>query len=107
MVINAITPKVGWDIKYAEDGSIARCKARLVAQGFTQVYDIDYKEIFAPTICYDTLCRFLTIAATKNNWTVHQLDIVTVFLAGKLDEIIYLRVSHFLCNILGDYVQIL
>ena len=86
---NAITAKVVWDIKYAEDGSIARYKARLVARGFTQVYGVDFEETFAPTIRYDALRIFLAIAG-KNNWKVHQVDIVTAFLAEKLDEVIYL-----------------
>ena len=47
---NAITAKVVWNIKYVEDGSIARYKARLVACGFTQVHGINYKETFVPTI---------------------------------------------------------
>lgn len=76
-----------------------------MARDFTQVYGIDYKEIFAPTIYYDALYISLTIAA-KNNWIVYQLDILTAFFAKKLGEIIYLRVSYFLCNILEDYVQI-
>lgn len=103
---NTITAKVVWDVKYAEDGSVARYKARPLARGFTQVYGVDYEETFAPTIRYDALRIFPAIAA-KNNWKVHQLDIVTAFLAGKLDEIIHPKVPHFLRDILGDYVQIL
>ena len=103
---NSITAKVVLNIKYAEDGSIAGYKACLLARGFTQVHGIDYEETFAPTIRYDALRIFLAIA-TKNNWRVHQLDIVTAFLAGKLDEVIYLQVSHFFRDVLGDYVQIL
>ncbi len=103
---NAITAKVVWDIKYAEGGSIARYKTCLVARGFNQVQGIDYEETFASTICDDALRIFSAIAA-NNNWRVHQLDIVTAFLTGKLDEVIYLRVLHFFRDILGDYVQIL
>ncbi len=76
-----------------------------MARGFTQVHWIDFKETFAPTICYDALCIFLAIAA-KNNWRVHQPDIVTAFLARKLNAVIYLRVPHFLQELLGDYIQI-
>ena len=103
---NATTAKVVWDVKYVEDGSIARYKARLVARDFTQVHGVDYEETFAPTICYDALCIFFAITA-KNNWKVHQVDIVTTFLAEKLDEVIYLWVLYFLQYLLGHYVQIL
>ncbi len=67
---NAITANIVWDVKYAEDGSIARYKARLVARGFTQVHGVDYEETFAPTIRYNALRIFLAIAA-KNNLRAH------------------------------------
>ena len=102
---NSITAKIVWDIKYAEDDSIAGYKAHLVPRGFTQVHKIDYKETLAPTLCYDSLWIFVAIAC-RNNWKVYQLDIVTAFLAGELDEVIYLQVPHVLGDVLGDYVQI-
>ena len=63
---NAIKAKIVWDIKYVEDGSIARYKACLVARGFTQVHEIDYKETFAPIICYNALRILFAIAVKKN-----------------------------------------
>ena len=93
-------------MKYVEDGSIARYKVCLIACGFTQVHGVDYEETFALTIRYDDFCIFFAIAA-KNNWKVHQVDIIIAFLARKLDKVIYLRVPYFLQYLLEDYVQIL
>ena len=72
-----------WNIKYVGNGSIARYKARLVARGFIQVHGINYEKTFTPIIRYDTLRIFFAIAA-KNNSRVHQLDIVTAFLAENV-----------------------
>ena len=37
-------------LKVAADGSIDRYKARLVAQGFSQKFGVDYDEIFCPVV---------------------------------------------------------
>ena len=103
---NTITAKIVWDIKYAKDNNIVRYKACLAACSFIQVYTVDYEKTFTPTICYDNFCIFLAISA-KNNWKVYQVDIIKTLLSGKLDEVIYLWLPHFLRYLLGDYVQVL
>lgn len=35
-------------VKHKLDGSVDRYKSRLVTKGYTQTFDIDYQETFAP-----------------------------------------------------------
>ena len=51
--------------KTQSDGSNERYKARLVAKGFTQEYDIDYEETFAPIAHLSSVCILLAIAASR------------------------------------------
>jgi hypothetical protein len=37
-----------YTVKQNPSGNVERYKARLVAKGYTQTYEIDYEEIFAP-----------------------------------------------------------
>ena len=41
-------------LKYKADGTLDRQKARLVARGYTQTYDIDYQETFPPVAKLNT-----------------------------------------------------
>ncbi|RVW64704.1 Retrovirus-related Pol polyprotein from transposon RE1 [Vitis vinifera] len=72
-------------IKSKADKSVERYKARLVANGFTQTYGIDYQETFAPVAKINSI-RVLLSLAVNSNWPLHQLDVKNVFLNGDLEE---------------------
>ena len=65
-------------------------KARLVAQGFTQIYGENYDEVFAP-VARPTSFRILLTIAGKENMSVLQFDVKTAFLHGNLKEEIYMK----------------
>ena len=67
-----------------------RHKARLVARGFTQVEGVDYTETFAPVVKFMSV-RILLAIATKLGLHLHQMDVVTAFLNGDLDETVYME----------------
>ncbi|KAH9161129.1 hypothetical protein LEN26_001555 [Aphanomyces euteiches] len=57
--------------KYAADGTLSRYKARLVAQGFTQVAGVDYTEVFAPVIRTSSIRFLLALAAMYSMHVCH------------------------------------
>ena len=86
----AIGCKWVFKIKKDENNMPIRYKARLVAQGFTQKYGVDYDEVFAP-VARSTTMRILLSVAGKENLCVRQFDVTTAFLNGYLQEEIYMR----------------
>ena len=82
-----------WVFRYklGSDGQIEKYKARLVAQGFSQVEGIDYNETFAPVTKFNSI-RLLLALSARYDWEIHQMDVKSAFLNGELNEEIYMRV---------------
>jgi hypothetical protein len=53
--VNAIGTKCVFKNKQGEDGEVLRNKARLVAQGFSEVEGLDFREIFTPVARLETI----------------------------------------------------
>lgn len=70
-------------------GTITGHKARLVAKGFAQRRGVDYEETFSPVVRYSSI-RYLISLAAEYNLDIHQMDAVSAFLQGDLEEEIYM-----------------
>ena len=71
---NLVGSKWVFKTKRDANGAIDRFKARLVAQGYSQEYGIDYDEVFAPVARYDSIRSVLAIG-TQENLEIHQRGI--------------------------------
>jgi len=66
-------------------------KVRIVAKGFRQIHGVDYHDTFAPVVSLTAVRFFLSIVAHKD-FECDQMDVVTAFLNGDIDEEIYMDV---------------
>ena len=80
-----------YSLKCKSDGSLDRYIARLVARRYTQTYDIDHQETFAPVARINTI-RILISLAVNLDWPLYQYDIKNAFLHGDLNEEIYMNI---------------
>nr|GEY45071.1 zinc finger, CCHC-type [Tanacetum cinerariifolium] len=71
--------------KLKVDGTIENFKAMLVIQGFKQKSGINYFDTYALVARISTI-RLLIAMASIHNLIIHQIDVKTAFLNGKLEE---------------------
>ncbi|GKC79394.1 ribonuclease H-like domain-containing protein, partial [Tanacetum coccineum] len=76
--------------KYLADGTLSRYKARLVANGSTQLEGIDVDKTFSLVVKLGTIRTVLNLA-TSRHWPIHQLNVKNAFLHGDLSETVYMH----------------
>jgi hypothetical protein len=88
--MNVIGTKWIFKIKQGEDSETVRNKARLIAQGFSQLKGLDFGEIFAPVARLDAIKILLAFVASKG-FKLYQMNVKNVFLNGVIHEEVYVR----------------
>ena len=88
---NTFPPTVVYPILRHILPTLERYKVRLVAQGFLQQEGIDYNEVFAPVIDSTSITLLLSIA-NQYDWELEQMDVITAFLHGRLEEEVYMKI---------------
>jgi hypothetical protein len=69
---------------------VTRNKARLVAQGYTQVEGLDFDETFAPVARLEVVRLLLGVACILK-FKLFQMDVKSAFLNGYLQEEVYVE----------------
>ena len=91
---NILTSKWMYQTKKDEHGKLTGYRARLVVQGFNQIPNVDYfpDETFASVAKLASARAILSMAAA-HDMEIHQMDVKSAYLYGKLDESekIYMR----------------
>jgi hypothetical protein len=85
-----VSSKWIYKIKQAVDGSVEKFKAIFVARGFTQKEGIHYDETFAPVARYTSI-RVIIALASILGWRLHQMDVKTTFLNGKIEQEVFVE----------------
>ena len=84
-----------WVLKAKKDtaGNVARYKARLVAQGFSQIGGVNYDDTYAP-VAKLASTRAIIAMANRLDMELHQVDIKGAYLNGVLNEDEVLYMAH-------------
>ena len=90
--------------KLNAEGGNERKKARIVARGLTQRPGFDFDETFAPVAKLETI-RLLAALSVEMGVKLQQMDVVTAYLHGRVDEDLYMEVPATLEEALGEIIR--
>lgn len=91
----AVRSKWVFKVGYHLDDSVTCYKARLVIQGFSQIYKIDFYKTFSPIVRRELLQIFLAISCLLK-LIIEQVDIVAAYLDSLWDDnnlLIFMKIA--------------
>jgi hypothetical protein len=87
---NVVGTKWVFRNKQDEHGVVTRNKARLVAEGYSQVEGLDFGETYAPVARLESI-HILLAYATYHGFKLYQMDVKSAFLNGPIKEEVYVE----------------
>ena len=87
---NVIGTKCIFKNKQDANGVVVRNKARLVAQGYSQVEGINYGETFALVARLESI-HMLLAYASHHDFKLLKMDVKSAFLKDPLNELVYVK----------------
>jgi hypothetical protein len=88
--VNIIGTKWVFKSKQGDDGEVVRNKARLVAQGFSQVEGLDFGKTFAHVAHLEAI-RILLVFVASKEFKLYQIDVKSDFLNAVIQEEVFVR----------------
>ena len=81
-----------WTFRIKRDnlGQIDKFKARVVAQGYSQIPGIDFQETYSPTLRLTSI-RLILALACRYDMELRQINVKGAYLNGKLNDIVYMK----------------
>jgi len=82
-------------MKYNEKEQVAKFKAKLIIQNFSQIYKINYQKMFA-SIIHRKLLRMFLVLMTSYDLKLHQMNVKVTYLLRNLKsekKSIYMHIS--------------
>ena len=104
--MNIVKSKFVFKLKLLANGNIDKYKARLVAQGFTQILGVDYHENFSPTPQIGGV-RLVIAFIIHFQLKRASADVSGAFLEAKLTETIFMKLPEGINFRGSNYVQLL
>ena len=78
-----------YKIKRNANNKFERCRARIVAKGYSQVFHIDFNKTYAPVVRIDSIRHIFALAAFYRLYILHA-DAKTAFVNGNSDVELYI-----------------
>ena len=92
-MINLIIRKWAFKLRKNRVGNILKYKVRLFAHRYKQEESLDYVETFAAVVKHMSYKCLFAVGVKRGYWICY-MDMVTAFLYGFLDEVIYIKQPH-------------